>query len=152
MESVKAWARGVFLVAVFSSTVMLLVPKSFIKQAKFVSEMLLLLCVIVPLAGLLRSGTAGPQRTSLPTAFTDFSLGQFYSMETAQRIAELAGKCGVETQEVSVTTKDGGFSLDRVLVAVMPGSPEDRLETFREAIGVYTGIPEDKVEILVSGP
>ena len=34
----------------------------------------------------------------------------------------------------------------------MPGSPEDRLETFREAIGVYTGIPEDKVEILVSGP
>jgi hypothetical protein len=150
LESVREWARGIFLLAVFASTVMLLVPKSVMRQAKFVSELLLLLCVIAPLAGILRTGTPGLPRSASET-FSDFSLGEFYSNETARRIEELGQKCGVEIKAVSVSTKDGGFSLDRVDVEVMQASG-DRLAAFREAIEIYTGIPGEKVEISIIGP
>lgn len=152
LESVRTWARGLFLLAVFSSTVMLLVPKRVQRQARFVSELLLLLCVIAPVAGLLKSGTTGLSLDSAPATFTDLSLGRFYSVETAQRIAELGTRCGVETQAVSVTTKDGGLSLDRVEITLKPGIEDDRIEAFREAIQVYTGIPGDKVEIVMGSP
>jgi hypothetical protein len=151
LESVRVWARGLFLLSVFASTVMLLVPKSVIRQAKFVSELLLLLCVIAPLAGILRSGTPNlPLRAE--ETFTDLSIGEFYEAETARRIRELAEECGVEIKAVSVNTKDGGFSLDKVDVTVMPGPGDDRLEAFREAIRIYMGISREKVEIAVFGP
>lgn len=150
MESVRVWARGVFLLAVFASTVMLLVPKSVVRQAKFVSELLILLCVIAPLAGILRSGTPGLPQTATET-FADFALGEFYSNETARHIRELGETCGVGVKAVSVSTKDGGFSLDRVDVEVEPTSA-DELAAFREAIEIYTGIPGEKVEISILGP
>lgn len=150
MEAVREWARGVFVLAVFASTVMLLVPKSVIRQTRFVSELLLLLCVIAPLAGVLKGGTFGLPGRAAQT-FADFSLGDFYSAETARRIGELAITCGVEVKSVSVRTKDGGFSLDTVSVSVSP-CPDDRLDEFHKAIQVYTGIPAEKVEISIAGP
>jgi hypothetical protein len=153
VESVRDWARGLFLLAIFSSTVMLLVPKSMTKQVKFVSELLLLICVIAPLAGLVRSGSAvGLPTSQVTTDFASFSLGEFYAKETAQRVRELGEKAGLSVESVEVRTKDGGLSLDEVSVVVAPGASPEELGAFREAIGIYAGIPEDKVMLTARNP
>lgn len=153
MESVKVWARGLFLLAVFSSTALLLVPKSMVKQAKFISELLLLLCVIAPVANVLRSGSLGGLPSSrAPAGPAGSSLGDFYVRETAQRVTQLGAKAGVRVKSVQVATKDGGLALSRVTAVIGPGAADETVNAFKEAVSIYAGISEDKVAIVVQAP
>lgn len=153
MESIRIWARGLFLLAVFSSTAMLLVPKSMVKQVKFVSELLLLLCVIAPIAALIRSeGGIGLPSAQVPTVPDEFSLSRFYSKETARRVAELGETTGVRVQSVNVVMKDGGLALGEVAVVVGPGATGEQLAAFKEAVRIYAGIPKDNVRLVVESP
>ena len=42
MSSIKEWARTIYLVSVFSALALLIVPRSMLKQVRFVVEMLLI--------------------------------------------------------------------------------------------------------------
>ena len=152
MEAVKDWARSLFLLSIFSSTALLLVPKSMQRQARFVAEMLILLCVVGPLASLFSSGA----RTALPSAFQltgsgETSLGEFYAQETARRVAEIAQKAGIPVKTVNVTTSDTGLSLKQVAVYLSDQTPEETLAAFRETVAAYLGVPRDKLKIYVPG-
>ncbi|MEX0975143.1 MAG: hypothetical protein WD024_07350 [Bacillota bacterium] len=151
MEALKVWARAIFLLAIFSSTVLLIVPKSMQKQSRFVAEMLLLLCVVAPLGGLLSAGTRAAlmQPDSGATAAVQFSLGKFYAEETARRVTEIGQKAGLIVESVSVTTKDAGFSLAEVLVRLKSQPEEERLHAFVESLSAYLGIQEDRLRVVV---
>lgn len=151
MEAVKAWARSIFLLAVVSSTALLLVPKSMQKQSRFVAEMLILLCVIAPLATLV-SATA--RETLVPGGLAAVvgeqpSLGKFYADETARRVTEIAQRTGLPVVEVSVATKDSGFSLASVVVRLAEHPEGDRLTAFTGSLAAYLGIGNDKLWVVV---
>jgi hypothetical protein len=152
VEAVKAWAKSLFILAVFSSTVLLVVPKSMLKQARFVAEMLLLLCVIAPLGGLL--GAAGraallPEVGAAPVS--QFSLEKFYAEETARRVTEIGARTGIPVDSVKVVTKDSGFTLVEVTVYLAEPAEEDQVVAFRAALGAYLGVQKDRVKVVLAG-
>lgn len=152
MAAIKAWAKSLFVLAVFSSTVLLITPKSALKQARFVAEMLLLLCVIAPLAGLLGStGTAVGAMPSLPGAegAERFSLEEFYAGEIARRVIEIGSRAGIPVESVKVTTKDAGFSLAEVEVYLSDLPGDEAVATFKDTLGAYLGIQKDKVKVVL---
>lgn len=151
MEAVKVWARSIFLLAVFSSTVLLIVPKPMQKQSRFVAEMLILLCVVAPLGGLVSAGTRdvlAPSNSSSP-AGEEFSLGKFYAEETARRVTEIGQKTGLPVLAVTVTTKESGFSLAGVLVRLAEQPDEEQLGAFTGSLSAYLGISKDKLRVVV---
>jgi len=151
VEAVKVWARSIFLLSVISSTALLIVPKSMQKQSRFVAEMLVLLCVIAPLGGLLRAGTrealAPPGLPSQPEEA--FSLGKFYGEETARRVSEIGQQTGMTVTEVTVATKDAGFTLAEVVVYLEEQPPEERMKAFTESLTAYLGIGKDKLRVVI---
>ncbi len=151
MEAVKAWARSIFLLAVFSSTVLLVIPKSMQKQSRFVAEMLLLLCVIAPLGGLVSSGAQSalaPGNGAVAEGEAT-SFGDFYSSETARRVAEIGQAIGLSIESVDVATKDSGFSLASVVVHLTDRPSDDELASFTEGLSAYLGIGKDKLRVVV---
>lgn len=153
MEAVKGWARSLFMLAIFSSTALLIVPRSMLKQARFVAEMLLLLCVIAPLAGLLRSINGSASLPPLPATGSawGFSLEQFHAEETARRVSEVATRAGLPVESVKVATKDAGFSLAEVTVCLSAKPEDEELAAFRDTLGAYLGIRKDRVKFVVPG-
>lgn len=153
MEAVKAWARSIFLLSIISSTALLIVPKPMQKQSRFVAEMLILLCVIAPLGGLIGAGTrealATPGLPSQPEEGS--SLGKFFAEETARRVTEIGLRTGIPVLEVTVATKDRGFSLAEVVVRFEKQPPEEQMKAFTEGLGAYLGIGKDKVRVVI-GP
>jgi hypothetical protein len=150
VETIRTWARSLFLLSIFSSTVLLIVPKSMQKQARFVAEMLLLLCVVAPLSGLLASGS---RAALLPSASgagypQQFSLGKFHAEETARRVIEIGQRTGIPVETVKVTTGDAGFSLVEVVVYLAGQPPDDTLRSFRETLGAYLGLQRDKLKLV----
>ncbi len=151
MEAIRTWARSLFLLSIFSSAALLIVPKPMQKQARFVAEMLLLLCVVAPLAGLLGSST----RAALLPSATDsgyagqFSLGKFYAEETARRVTEIGQRAGVPVESVKVATGDAGFSLTEVVIYLSNRPADETLRAFRETLGAYLGIPKDRLKLVV---
>lgn len=152
MAAIRTWAKSLFVLAVFSSAVLLVTPKSAQKQARFVAEMLLLLCVIAPLAGLLTSAGASAGTPSLPDVqgSEQFSLEKFYAEETARRVIEIGVRAGVPVDKVKVTTKDAGFSLAGITVYLKERVPDDAVNAFTSSLGAYLGI--GKGEVLVVMP
>lgn len=151
MAAIKTWAKSLFVLAVFSSTVLLVTPKSMLKQARFVTELLLLLCVVAPLAGLLNSANAA---AALPQVWSvegpdRFSFEKFYAEETAKRVIEIGLRVGVPVDSVKVTTKDSGFSLAGITVYLKDRPAGDALAVFRDSLGSYLGVPSDKVEVVL---
>jgi hypothetical protein len=153
VEAIKTWARSLFLLSIFSSTVLMIVPKSMQKQSRFVAEMLLLLCVMAPLAGLLSSGSRASLLPSEPgSSYTqEFSLGKFHAGETARRVTEIAERAGIPVESVKVTTGDAGFSLVEVVVYLSDRPADETLRVFRETLGAYLGIRKDRLRVIAPG-
>ncbi len=151
MEAVKLWARSIFLLAIFSSTVLLIIPKSMQKQSRFVAEMLLLLCVVAPLGSLLGAGSRETLVPAVPGSSTtvQFSLEKFYADETARRVTEIGQKAGIPVEGVTVTTKDSGFSLSEVVVRLAERPPDEQLTAFTESLSAYLGIQKNRLRVVV---
>lgn len=148
MEAVKVWARSLFLVSIFSSTALLLVPKSMQRQARFVAEMLILLCVVAPLARVLSSPAAPALWSSVqPVLAEEASLGEFYTRETARMVAEIGRRAGIPVKTVKVSVGDTGLSLSEVAVYLSEPTSPDSAQTFKDAVAAYLGIPKDKVQM-----
>lgn len=147
----KVWARSIFLLAIFTSTALLIIPKSMQKQARFVAEMLVLLCVVAPLAGLVNAGTREamtPTAPSLPSPEVS-ALGKFYADETARRVAEIGQRTGMPIVEVTATTSGAGLSLAGVIVRVSEQPDDERFRAFAESLAAYLGISKDRLRVVV---
>ena len=151
MEAIKAWAKSVFILSVFASTVMLLVPKSMNKQAKFVSEMLLLLCVAAPLAGLL-SGAGGipasPELTFGESA-PPFALNDYLVTETSRRVSEIASLAGISVDDVSVMPAQSGYGIEGITITLSSPVIDEDGEALRETLSAYLSVPVDRVRLVV---
>ncbi|HHW27825.1 MAG TPA: hypothetical protein GXX23_10920 [Firmicutes bacterium] len=151
MEAIKSWAKSVFMLSMFASTVMLLVPKSMQKQAKFAAEMLLLLCVVAPVVGLLsgaRSVPASPGFTwseSVPP----FALGDYLVSETERRVTEMASIAGIPLDRVSVVPSREGYGIEEVRVVLKSPVSDQEGEAFKGTLAAYLSIPADKVFLVV---
>ncbi len=149
MSAVKTWARSLLVLAVFSSGALFVVPRSMLRQAKFVIEMVLLLCVIVPVSFLPRVETSHApwnQAATVPGDAEPFSIERFYARETETRVEEIARKLKIPLAGVSVSTGSGlRLSAITVLVETMP--EEETLQAFRQSLISYMGIPAEKVII-----
>jgi hypothetical protein len=148
--AIKAWARSIFVLTVFSGTVLLLVPKSMTKQAKFVVEMLLLLCVVAPLAGLFRGNdrsvlTLG---ASWKEVSSSVSLERFLASETSRRVLEMGARADIPIDHVEAVPDAGGFTLVAVKIWLKESVPPDTLDPFMATLSAYLGVPRDTVTII----
>jgi hypothetical protein len=129
---------------------MLLVPKSMSKQAKFASEMLLLLCVVAPLAGLLTgdgSVSVLPDLTFGESA-QPFSLGNYLVSETERRVTEMASIAGIPADDVSVTLSETGYDIEEITLTLESFVPVDEEEAFRRTLSAYLSVPTDRVKFV----
>jgi hypothetical protein len=144
MESIKTWARGVFILSVLSSTALLLVPKNSVKQARFVLSMLLLLCTIAPLVRLVPNIEETTASEVISQGMTDqFSLARFLEQETEDMVKAVASEAGLKILSVHVDTD--GFSLHSVRIEMEGPIPEETLEAFRDSLSAYLGVGEESL-------
>ncbi len=150
MAAIKVWARSIFVLTVFSSTALLLVPKSMTKQAKFVVEMLLLLCVIAPLAGLFRDGgrSALTSGDSWGEVSSPAALEKFLASETRRRILEMGAKANIPIEDAKAVAAKGGFTLAEVKIWLKDSVPLDTIKPFVATLSAYLGVPEDTVTVI----
>ena len=148
METVKEWARSLFLISIFSSTALLLVPKSMQRQARFVAEMLILLCVVAPLARMLTTPAASTIWSSMGSNQADQgSLGEFYAWETARMVAEIGRRAGIPVKTVEVGVGETGLSLSAVTVYLSGPVDPEAAQAFRDSVAAYLGVPKDKLQV-----
>ncbi len=112
MESLKAWAKSIYLVAIVSSVAILMIPKSMQKQSKFVIELLLLLAILAPIAGFVNKSYDVPQviweYQDLDSGYVPLSI--FYIKEIQRQVTQLAVAAGLPVHSVMV--KAGGLPPD----------------------------------------
>ncbi len=149
MAAVKTWARSVFILSVFSSTALLLVPRSMNKQAKFVVEMLILLCVIAPLTGLFPGAVEALMPDGYPgEAPAGSSLESFLASETSRRVKEIASQAGVPIKEVVTTVQKGGFALAEVKVWLAQEISWETESQFASTLAAFLGVSEVAVTVV----
>lgn len=150
MEAVRGWAKSVFILSIFASTVMLLVPKSMSKQAKFAAEMLLLLCVVAPLAGLLSGAGSIPVSPDLTFGepAQPFALGNYLVSETRRRVTEMASLAGIPADDVSVALSQTGYGIEEIVLTLKSPVAEDDEEAFKATLSAYLSIPKDRVRFV----
>lgn len=147
MDSLKDWARGVYLLAVFSSAAILIIPKCMQKQSKFVIELLMLLCIMAPVARF-----AGKPLDASSAAWNYrehdsnlISLETFYTQETGRRVKEMAISAGLPVDKVSVEAL--GFAPRfscRVTLYLSSAPDRDVADSFARFLSSYLSIgPED---------
>ncbi|QUL98933.1 MAG: hypothetical protein IMF26_02345 [Candidatus Fermentithermobacillus carboniphilus] len=154
MEAIKEWARSVYLLAVFSSAVLLIVPKTMQRQARFVVEMLMLLCVLAPLFHLMpRPIETTVSSGSYVSGSYTASLERFYVAEVERRVREVGQGAGIAIRdvEVVVTGSAPGFRVGAVKVVLGRDLTEEEARRFREVTGAYLNIPPDRVALEVAG-
>ena len=150
LAAIKVWARSIFVLSVLTSTALILVPKSMQKQARFVTEMLILLCIVAPLASLMRntdfqSHVAGYQWDELnqPAA-----LETFLASETKRRVLQISGDAGIEVIDVEASASKGGFTLDYVKIWSKGQVPEGAKESLVKTLSAFLGVPRDKITVI----
>lgn len=131
-----------------------MVPRSMLRQARFVIEMVLLLCVIAPAIGFLprveMAGASWNPTAAVPGDAEPFSIERFYARETESRVEEIARRLKIPLAGVSVSIGSGlRLSAITVLVEAMP--EEDVLQVFKQSLTSYMGIPGEKVIFTVNG-
>lgn len=147
MESLKAWAKGVYLVAVISSAALVLIPKSMQKQSKFVIELLLLLCILAPVAGFVgKPQQVAGLRLGQDTWEADgFSLERFYALEVQRRVTQLALAAGlpihsVQVEPAGVAPEFSATKLTLYLTVSLYEPDGEVLQKFRELIATQLDI------------
>lgn len=145
MDAICSWAKGLFLLSVFTAAVILVAPKSMRTKVQFVCEIILVLCATAPLLGFVRTGEltlpASVSREIEPLP----SLGDFLVTETARRVREIGRLLEIGVGEVAVETDRGGLSLTGIRVTIEADA--DAAQEFGEALGLFAGIPKDKIDI-----
>ncbi|MGI6620069.1 MAG: hypothetical protein ACOX35_01270 [Bacillota bacterium] len=147
MESLKSWARTVYLVAVISSAALLMIPKSMQKQSKFVIELLLLLCIVVPPVGLVGKSheVAGIRWDYADLAPEDFSLERFYASEVQRRAVQMGLAAGLRIHSVEVEARGiapdfSGTKVYVYLTGPIDESEAEVIQKFRELLATHLGI------------
>lgn len=143
MGSLKEWARGVYLLAVFSSAAILLIPKRMQKQSKFVIELLMLLCIMAPIAGLVGKPI---DAASVAWNYREHdsnltSLETFYAQETGRRVKEMAISAGLPVDKVLVEAL--GLAPDftcRVTLFLSSAPDQDVADSFARFLSSYLSI------------
>jgi len=141
--SLKEWARGVYLLAVFSSAAILLIPKRMQKQSKFVIELLMLLCIMAPVAGLVGKSidTASVAWNYREHDSNLTSLKTFYAQETGRRVKEMAISAGLPVDKVLVEAL--GLAPDftcRVTLFLSSAPDQDVADSFARFLSSYLSI------------
>jgi hypothetical protein len=150
MSSIKEWARTIYLVSVFSALALLIVPRSMLKQVRFVVEMLLIFCILAPLINAVLGG--GPETVLMNGSFDlpgSLNMASYYTMETGRRIKETGLSLGlpVDNVEIKVSGTGPGFRVTSISVDVSE-SPEPETENaFVQALSAYIGVDEDRITI-----
>jgi hypothetical protein len=152
VDSLKSWAKAVYLVAVVSSAALVMIPKSMQKQSKFVIELLLLLCILAPVAGFVSKPhqVAGVMWGQAGWAPDSFSLERFYATEVERRITQMGIAAGLPIHSVEVETRGFApdFSGSKVCVYLM--APVDEadaqvIHAFRELIATHLDLDPDNI-------
>ena len=130
MQSLKTWAKTVYLVAVLSSAALLMIPRSMQKQSKFVIELLLLLCILAPTANLARKSF---DISEIPWDYhfwysDSASFETLYAREVERQVKELSSAAGFSVHSVHVEI--GGFapefSVEKIILRLAhPIDPQD---------------------------
>ncbi len=150
MAAIKVWARSIFVLSVLTSTALILVPKSMQKQARFVTEMLILLCIVAPLAGLMRN-------VGLHTDVTGYQwdeinqpavLETFLASETEKRVLQISADAGIAVSGVEAQASKGGFTLDHVKIWAEDEVSESSEESLVATLSAFLGVPQDKITII----
>lgn len=129
---------------------MLLVPKSMAKQAKFAAEMLILLCVVAPLAGLLTGAGSAPASPdlALDESFAPFVLGNYLASETSRRVREIAFLAGVLVDDVLVVPEETGYGIAEITIMVASLSDEDEV-ALRATLSQCLSVPADRINFVL---
>ncbi len=152
MESLRAWAKTVYLVAVISSAALLMIPKTMQKQSKFVIELLLLLCILAPAAGFVTKpyDVAGIAWGYQERNSGSVSLELFYAREVERRVTEMGVVAGLPVHSVLVETEGfaPGFSGSKVtlyLTSPVDETGSDTIDRFRELLAAHLYISVDNI-------
>lgn len=151
MSGIKAWARSLVILAVFSSGALFLVPKGVQKQAKFVLEMLLLLCAIVPVVWIVPGLGIAEKAWSASTQVSgdNFGVRQFFAKEMEAQVRETAKKLGMNASVTAQVASD--LRLVSLTLTVDSVQDDETLHALKHSLATYMGISEDKIVFLVSG-
>ncbi|MGI6628238.1 MAG: hypothetical protein ACOX4K_07840 [Bacillota bacterium] len=149
MEFLKEWARGVYLLAVLSSAAILMIPKSMQKQSKFVIELLMLLCIIAPVAGFIRKPIDAPSATwnYREQDYRDISLKAFYAGEVSRRVKDTAISVGlpVESVLVEVSGFAPGFTCSGINIYLSSPVEEGKTDSFARFLASYLAIDQSRI-------
>lgn len=138
-----------FVLAVFSSAALLVVPPSMARHARFVAEMVILLCLIAPLSGIVATGTDLSRTVSVQGISSgSFSLSRFYAQELESRIRQIGQRAGIPIESVKVAAAGGGLTLTGVTVSVSEKLDSALEAAFRDALAAYVGLRRDSVVIV----
>ncbi len=150
MAAIKLWARSIFVLSVLTSTALVLVPKSMQKQARFVTEMLILLCIVAPLASLMRN--VGLQSDIAQYQWDELNQPQtletFLALETERRVLQITNDAGIPVLDVEALASKGGFTLAQVKIWSKDRVPEGAKESFVATLSAYLGVPKDKITVI----
>lgn len=149
MEAIKEWARSVYILAMLSSVVLLLVPRKMLRQVRFVAEIIMLLCILSPVLGAVLGAenlTIYSERFEPPESYSA-SLEKFYVGEIERRIKEIGNDAGIPVK--SVRTNLSGFapkfSVSSVSIYLSAPVEKDKTRKFRDLIAAYLGIDSSKI-------
>lgn len=152
MESLKSWAKTIYLVAVISSAALVLIPRSMQKQSKFVIELLLLLCIVAPVAGFVGKPhqVAGMTWTLEGWEPESFSLERFYASEVQRRAMEMGIAAGLPIHSVEVETQGlapdfSGSKVCLYLSAPLDESDAGVMHSFKELLATHLGIDPENI-------
>lgn len=152
MESLKVWAKTVYLLAVISSAALLMIPRGMQKQSRFVIEMLMLLCILAPVAGF--SGkfydTATVTWNYGEYDFGAASLESFYSREIERRVMEMSIAAGLALDSVSVQVEGFAPNFQGSELILYLSSPadeieQDKLDNFCKLLAAHLSMSIDNI-------
>ena len=149
MEALKNWAKGVYLLAVFSSVVMMIIPKRVEKQSRFVMELLMLLCIMAPVTGFVKN-PIDRDRVAWNLQENDFgydSLREFYEVESCRRVKELAEDLGLSVESVSVEVSGHtpNFSVGSITLRLSDLPHEEIASGLKDFLSAYFSINQDQI-------
>ncbi len=157
MESLKVWAKTVYLLAVISSAALLMIPRGMQKQSRFVIEMLMLLCILSPVVGFLGKShdTAAITMNYREYDFGTASLETFYSREIERRVLEMSVAAGLPIDSVSAEVKGFAPNFQESGVTLYLSAPVDdieqeELDNFRKLLAAHLSMNIDNIQFKYS--
>lgn len=146
LQAVREWARSVYVVSVVASIAVLLLPKRYAKHGRFVAEMLILVCVLSPIAKLSNVSQQELFRSTFSGQEVSPS-GEFYARQVEDGIRGIANSLGLTVGEVELEIKDGSGEFARVIICLERPAGEDAIKALKKTVAAWFGMDEASVTV-----